>query len=268
MPLSVDPATGKPIVNDAANPPKVIQLTEDEWTKMNQRLDAFERTSFNANNRPPQPPAAPPGPTVADQLSTIDADLAKLDEQIDSQIEVGKGVSKLMRQRDTLNAKRLRLQIKSEDIDPALSEGVRTIDYLSAEISRGKMPHYDVVKDDMESALANMPASQRMNPEVRQMAYNMAVGQNIDKIADIQKEQILRESADSLAAGTPPGNNGRNGQRGGEDIPKAEEFLSQTSLDAISSAGKTPDEYFRRQGFEDGFAGWYKKYHAPKKEGE
>jgi hypothetical protein len=170
---------------------------------MKTRLDVFEKVGLNLNRpAPAAAPTAPLGPTLADQVGEIDTAVTALNTKIDAASAENQPISTLLTQRDTLMHKRTRIQIKAEDIDPAMQSGAQTIEQISAKITRADMKHYDLVRDDVESALANLPVDQRMNPTMRTAAYNIAVGQNLDKILDAQKEEILR--AASPPPGTPP----------------------------------------------------------------
>jgi hypothetical protein len=42
-------------------------------------------------------------------------------------------------------------------------------------------------------------------------------------------------------------------------VPKPAEVLSRDSLAAIESVGKTPDEYYKRQGYAGGWAEFWEK---------
>jgi hypothetical protein len=265
MTLAIDPATGKP-VEPAATPP-VVQVPAEEWGAMKARLDTFEKMGFNQNRQEPATPAAAPtGPSHSDQIASLEAEITKLDEAIDAAVDKGKPISKMMKERSALDRKITRLQIKHEDIDPALSAGIQTIDQISAEISRGKMPYYDIVRDDVESTLKAMPANERMNPRVREAAYQMAVGKNITKITEAQKEEMLRKAAADQTGAPPGGNNGRT-TPADPSVPDPEKFLKPETLAAITSVGKTPDEYFKGVGYKGGYTEWYKKHYG-KKEGD
>ena len=56
----------------------------------------------------------------------------------------------------------------------------------------------------------------------------------------------------------PPVNNARG--KGGDDVtPKPIDVLSKDSLAAIASIGKTPDEYYQRQGYKGGWKEFWEK---------
>lgn len=263
--LAVDPTTGQ--AAQPAPPPDneegTVSIKKDEWEGMKKRLDSFE-SGYRVGQQQTRPvdPPAPSGPSVLDQVKEIDTDIQKLNVEIDEAVSEGKAVSSLLTKRDNLTSKRLRLQIKSEDIDPMMNTGIRTMDALTDEITRGKMAHLSVpeVKQSYEEAIGGLTPDQRINPAMRQAAYNMAVGQNIDKIKEIQREAILRE--DTQNAATPGSGNGRTQDTGSGDIPKPEDTLSKGALDAIRLKGITVDEYFKKAGHKEGYRGWYKKHYG------
>jgi hypothetical protein len=257
----IDPVTGKEIQdnNTPPNPdPNMVQIPKAEFDALKTRLDVFER-SF-VNNRPVAPtPPVQQGPTVAQQIGELEKQIAAFDAQIDDAVAKGQPVSRLIKERSALERKITRLQIKSEDIDPAMNVGIGVIDQLSDEITRGKMPHLSLVKDDYDRALQAIPPEQRMNPQMRQAAYNIAVGQNIDKITAAEREKILRENANP-PNNAPPNSNGRNNANAATPgIPHPEDVLSKEALAAIKFKGMTVDQYYQKMGHKDGWRGFWEK---------
>lgn len=253
----IDPITGKPI-EETQNNPQGVTISAEEWGMVKGKLDVFERTMVNRPSAPQTPPV-PQGPTVAQQITEIDNQIAALDAQIDTEITAGRGVSKLLKERSALERKITRLQIKSEDIDPALSVGMQTIDQISDTVTRANMPHLSLVKDDYERALQSIPVEQRMNPAMRQAAYNIAVGQNINKIMEAEREKTLRESNNNP---NPPPNNTNARKEGKTEtggVPKPEDVLSKDALQAIKFRNMTVDEYYRKMGHKDGWKGFWEK---------
>jgi len=269
MDPAIDPATGKP--KDPPATPEYVPIAD--FNAIKQRLDAFEAGTRFSQPPPSSTPPAPSGPSVSDQLSGIDKQIEAIDTQIDDAVKDGKPISKLNRERDALREKAIRLRIKSEDIDPAMSLGVQTIDQLSDQITRGSMKHLSVpeIKKAYEQALGGLDASQRMNPQMRQAAYNIAVGQHIDKVLEIEKEAMLRADA------TPPPEPGSAGT-GRHDAdtswtpdpkkpPKPEDVLSPGAMKALATKGVTADQYYTRKGYKGGWPEYWEKvgykYHAP-----
>lgn len=258
----IDPITGKP-VDGGGTDDKTITIKEEDFNDLKRRLDVFEQRTLAADEkekiaRRQAAYQAPPGPSLDDQVSEIDKKIDELDAVIDKAVEDGKPFSKALKARDELVGQKTRLRIKHEDIDPVFSLGAATIDQLSDAVTRSKMKHIDVVKDDYEDRLASLPAEQRMNPKVREEVYNLAVGHNLDKILEAQKEEILRSvsEAQNLEPGTHGGRS--SGGAGDGDKTRPEDVLSKENMAAFKFMGKTPDEFYRGLGYE-GWDDYYEK---------
>ncbi len=251
---TIDPATGKPKVGD--NEDKLVQIPAEEWGNIKGRLDTFEKMGFNV--QPPQAatPPAPSGPSFDDQIKTLDSGIEAFDVQIDAAVKEGNPMSALLRERDKLTQQRIRLQIKHEDIDPAFSQGIDTINQLSETVTKAQMPHLDLVKQDYEAALNSMPADQRMNPKIRQAAYNIAVGQNVTKIIDAENEKKLRKQADPDPPA--PGSSSRSSGNDQDTVPKPEDVLSRDTMRALNLKGQTADDYYKTLGYKDFGEYWVK----------
>jgi hypothetical protein len=258
MPDPIDPTTGKPIAAtpDPAASQTLVTIPKEEWEGLKAKLDVFDRLGSNFNQQPAEP-AAPAGPSLADQVKDIDSEIDRLDDQIDLAIADQKSIKSLARKRDSLSAKRLRLQIQHEDINPAINSGINTIDQLSAEITRGKMPYYELVKDQMNQILKGIPQSQRMSPEVRQLAYETALGKNMDKVLTAEREKMLREAAAQPAL--DPTHSGR-GASTDPSVPKARDVLGPGGMAAIREKGQTVDQHFQSRGYKGGWPEYYKKH--------
>lgn len=254
---NIDPTTGEPIDPDK-DKGTLVTIPKEEWDTLKAKLDVFDKIgpALTANQTPPTP-AAPSGPSLADQVKDIDAEISKLDDDIDAAISEQRGIKSLTRKRDQLTAKRLRLQIQHEDINPALQSGINTIEQLSSTVTRGNMPHYDLVKDHMEETLKSLPADQRMNPQIRQLAYEQALGKNMDKLLAAEREKTLREAETQPALDASRNNRGNAGDA---EIPKAKDVLGASGIAAIREKGQTVDEHFKRRGYKNGWADYYKHH--------
>jgi hypothetical protein len=258
MPPEIDPITGLPIVppDDKTPNPDILQIKKEDWDKLNARLDSFDL--HGAGNQFQQTQQAPAGPSIDDQLSAIDRQIDAFDAEIDQAVKDGDPVSKLLKQRDTLSRKYTRLEIKLRDIDPAMGEGIEVIGKISSEMARGKMPHYELVKNDMAKHLNGIPANQRMNPDVQQAAYNMAAGANLDKILAAEREKLLRaDIADPTKTGLNQSTKNKGKSSGGAPDPKS--VLSRGAMDALELKGITVDQHYQKLGHKDWADFWEKK---------
>lgn len=262
MDPQIDPKTGKPIqppANDPGTPPADPNappapeyVPKAQFDEALRRLDAFEsRYQFGAGQPPQQTlPSPPPGPSVADQIADIDKEINSLGAEIDKAIADEKPVSALLTKRDNLTARRTRLQIQEEDIAPIRQFGTTAIDQLSefaASSSMDLAKKYDFVKASMDGMLNQLPAEQR-TLQVRQKAYQLAVGENHDKIMEAQREEWLRENP---APVPPPGEGGRGGDNGNPDILKPEDVWDKDNLRELKKLGLTPETYVQRRGYKD-----------------
>jgi heat shock protein HspQ len=256
----IDPTTGKPVEGDQNNDPAVISIPKEDWEKMQRRLDVFDAQHLNQNRAPAAPPE-PSGPTLADQIKEIDKELDSIDDQIDAAMENRTPIKSLLKKRDTLNAKRTRLEIVHEDIEPMRAAGTQTINQLSDQMTRKNMPYYDLVKNDYEGIISALPTEQQMQPDIRKWAYETAVGRNIGRIQEKEREKILRESSE---ANNPPdaGKSSRSSNRKSGEIPSARDFLGDGGMAALREKGETADEHYRKRGFKDGWAGYYEHHKA------
>ena len=256
MPPVIDPKTGKPTEPPATPAPDMVQIPATEWNGIKQRLDAFERGGMRFNQ--PAPAPIPQGPSFVDQIRTIDQQIEGLNTKIDEAVTNNKPVSRLLNERDQLAHKRTRMQIKYEDIDPAMNAGIQTIDQLTDAVTRGSMKHLDLVKDDFDSALNNLTPEQRMNPKMREAAYQIACGKNMDKIMAAQREEILRDAA-AAPNNSPPNSNSRSADAQPAGVPQPKDVLSKDSMNAIKSKGISVDQYYQKLGYSNWADFWEKR---------
>ena len=115
------------------------------------------------------------------------------------------------------------------------------------------MLQYPEVKGAYEKAIATMSPDQRMNPEVRMTAYSYACGSNMDLIFDKKFEEKMRSDAE-VEVQAPTGKSGRDISEAGDPnrIPDPTEILSAENLQAIETAGKTVESYYKAMGY----TGW------------
>lgn len=247
---TIDPMTGKPKIEPPPTAPPPNYVPQSDFDALRQRLDVFEQVGLQQQQRDVYSP--PAGPSFDDQIADFDKKLEALDTQIDKAVEDGNAVSRLLRERDKINSARVRLEVNRE-FDPKFAAGVETIDFLAGEVTRRKMPHYDIVKDDVERHLKSLPANQRMNPQVRQAAYQLAVGQNVDKIVAAKEEEVRRSVAEN-ASMAPNGPNGRmsGGQGYSEGVPDPKKILGSGAIAALKAKNVSVDQEYQRRGY----VGW------------
>jgi len=237
--------------------PNTVSIPKEEWEGIKSRLDSFDMSGAGRNQF--QGPAPQLGPTLDDQLAALETKIREFDSQIDEAVKNGDPVAALLRKRDTLSRESIRLEIKGRDIDPALGEGIGVIEQISSEMSRSKMPHYELVKKDMEKHLAALPANQRMNPQVRQAAYSMAVGQNVEKIMQSEQEKLQRQAAAQALDTGAGGRNSRNGASPTPGVPLPKDVLGTEALKALKMKGVSVDQHYQNMGYKGGWPEYWEK---------
>jgi len=248
-------------------------VTEEQFKAMGTQLDGMARTLENLQTAQPayQQPAAPaaapvdPHKEAKDRIVAIDTQLQDLTKKADEAAYAGKGMGEVMSQQQRLMAERSTLvgQTLIPTSDARMDAGIQTLDALSTEITSGKMPHLTLpeVKNSYERYIGQLAPEQRMNPQAKMGAYNLAVGENLPKIEESQKQVWLREAEETAtqdaAAGSHSGRDAGSGTSGATPAPDA--VLSADALKSIKgSRHRTPENYYRSLGYE-GWDDYYEK---------
>ncbi|GAF86211.1 unnamed protein product, partial [marine sediment metagenome] len=170
-------------------------VTKEDFANLAGKIETLSLQAGNWGQ--PQAPAAPTGPSVEQQITTVDEHLVKLDTQMDTAIAEGQPVSSIQRKREELIQHKMDLKYNTK-IEELQSFGVFAIDQLTDKVVAKDMPmlQYPEVKDAYEKAIATMSPDQRMNPEVRMTAYSYACGANMDLIFDKKFEEKIRADAE------------------------------------------------------------------------
>lgn len=234
-----------------------VVIPQSTLDKMGERLDYLEKRGPSFTDQPVAP-AAPAGPTTQEILDGIEGQIEGVDKEIDDAVQAGTPFTPLTRKRDKLVEQKSDVRFRSQQ-DAFQSQGLQLIGQLTDEVVSKKMPHLALVKDDYEKILATMPATGLASPKSKMAAYNLAVGQNMDKIMDLDREKVLRKATDDVKANAAgAGGAGREGGAEGKDgkgeAPSFEEHFGTAAMDALKAQGTTPDEYARKQGHTDAAA--------------
>ena len=238
-------------------PPTPDFVTKEDFANLAGKIETLSLQAGNWGQ--PQAPAAPTGPSIAEQTASIDERLVKLDTQMDTAIAEGQSVSGIQRKREELIQHKMDLKYNTK-IEELQSFGVFAIDQLTDKVVAKDMPmlQYPEVKTAYEKAIATMSPDQRMNPEVRMTAYSYACGSNMDLIFDKKFEEKMR--ADAAEPQAPVGKPGRELSESTDPnrIPDPSEILSADNLQAIETAGKTVDSYYKAMGYSSWEDYWLK----------
>jgi len=248
-------------------PPAPEFATKEEIANLKGAVENLSLQFGNFGQVQPRP-AAPKGPSIAEQTAAIDEKLAQLDTQMDTAIAEGQSVSGIQRKREELIQHKMDLKYNTK-IEELQSFGVFAIDQLTDKVVAKDMPmlQYPEVKDAYEKAISTMSPDQRMNPEVRMTAYSYACGSNMDLIFDKKFEEKMR--ADAAEPQAPIGKPGRDISEKDDPnrIPDPSEILSADNLQAIETAGKTVDSYYKAMGYKGGWEDYWIRTGKPDRDG-
>ena len=249
--------------------PTPSYATKDEVAGIKGAIDNLT-LQFSNFGQVQQQPAAPKGPTIAEQTAAIDEQLVKLDTAMDEAIAEGKSVSTIQRKREELIQYKTDLKYDTK-IQELQSFGVFAIDQLTDKVVASEMPmlKYPEVKKAYDKAISTMAPDQRMNPEVRMTAYNYARGMNQELIFDKMFEERMRKD-EEVKVQEPTGKSGRDVSQPDDPnrIPDPSEILDASNLQAIEAAGKTVESYYKSLGYPGGWEEYWIKTGKPDRDGE
>lgn len=193
------------------------------------------------------------------EIEEIDTTLQSLDDQIDKAEEKEdlKAVRTLERKRYRLSERKQELR-SEQRISVAERNAAGVITKLTSQISQQNMPYLKIpeVKDAYEASLNSLDVNFKMTPEGQMAAYNHAVGSNMTKILEVEKEEFMRAQDDinvnDVSGGGPGrGQGGAGGGGSGDDQnPTFEEYFGPGAVQAITEIGQTIEQYCRRRGFD------------------
>ncbi len=255
----IDPTTGKPIEGD---PPAPEFVPKADFDTLKTRLDTLELGGgYNPQPAPVAPAPVPPGPTTADQIATINTDIAGLDAKIAQADTDEKPSGALLSDRQDLVSKRSRIQIQSEDIAPIRETGLSVMGSLSSTVMEAQMPNlkHAFVKQSYDAVMSTMVPEHKMNPEVMKMAYDKAVGENNETLNKLAAEEAIRVHVEANPA--PPNNVPANRftDSAGKAIPKPEEVFDKEGMAALRhTANGDADAFYQKLGYVS-YADWWEK---------
>lgn len=262
----IDPKTGEPAPNtdqeqDPNNQAQTpVSISSEEWHNMKTRLDVYERQFAQQAATAQQPApvqAQPTGPTFEAQSEDLEKQIDALDDKIEKAIENGQSVRGYRKQQRKLQTELTQLTIEYKAIEPLRQQGMQTLTYLTSEVTRSKMPYYDLVKDDMKAFLGQLAPEQRADPKIQELAYKSCVGDEkvLSQILKDQKEAVLREAA----AAPAPDISGNGRQQDNPKVPSPSKILGPQAMAALREKGVSADQHYKTFGFEGWADYWEKK---------
>lgn len=176
--------------------------------------------------------------------------------EIETALAEGKGADKLAKYvQESVDA--ALASFKITNVDPIQNIGFSTMESLTKEIVKPKMPHYNKYPKEVDDAIAKLPTHLRLHPEAQLFAYKAVIGSHVDEIVTEAKEAALRASS-SDDGGTQPGaGSGRaNAGAGSAKTPDAAALFGPEAADALRAKGVSQEDHAKRLGFKswDDFA--------------
>jgi len=269
-PAQAPPASDPPVDGAVTTPPEQTYVTTEQFNTLQASIGTMaESIKVMSDNtyRQPATPVAPPEDPHKDQkarIAQIDTALADLTKKADDAQYQGKlgtilaDQNKLMLERGELQG-----QMMAGQTDPRIDAGMATIDAIASKVVSSDMPYLNIkeVKDRYEYYSNQLPVDQRMNPEAKMGAYNLAVGENQVVLEEVKKQEWLREQDEATQdplAGAASGRQEQRAPNGG--IPAPNQILSTEAMRSIKgSRHRTPDNYYRSLGYEGGWEDYYEK---------
>jgi hypothetical protein len=246
------------------DPPAPQYITAEQFAEQMKPLaDTLgaisEKLAQPAAPAAPAAPAEDPHKTQKARIVEIDKQLGELGTQAEKAGYEGKGMAEVMSQQNRLMIERsdIQGQMISGQSDPRLDAGFVTLDAISTKVTASEMPHLSVpeVKERYDFYVSNLAPEQRMNPEGKMGAYNLAVGENLAVIEAASKQAWLREAeeGDTTTTQDPAGGTGTRTPAGGDGGPLTpEQYFSPEAIRTIkASAHRTPERYVQSLGYKD-----------------
>lgn len=150
------------------------------------------------------------------------------------------------------------------DFQPHLVRNEQALGQLSDAVTKGDMPYYDALKTELDTAFAQVPPENLMQPNVKKFVYEQVVGKNMPKILEIEKEKMLRSQDPNAAAGGPgevtPRQDAGTLKEG--ETPDIKDIYSEDARKALANVGRSFDDLAKARGYKDG-ATYYKEVVKP-----
>lgn len=252
--MADEPTTGtvqEPTEPEPTSAPVVdpeLFVKKEDFARFEGRMMAF----MDNFGKTPQQEPQPSGPTVAEKMAEYDSALEALDTQFEKAVSEGKGAAAIQKKREEIIQAKADLKYGAQ-INELRQFGVHAIDQLSDEVTKGTMPHLTIpeVKTAYDTAINSMEPGQRMNPEARRLAYKFAIGENMERILELEKEKILRDvdTKTTTPGASEPDRMTETGYP--EGVPTPEDYFSQDNLDALNAKGQSVDDFCRSMGYKD-----------------
>lgn len=242
-PAAVAPPNVADPSKDPATPPAPKLVTADEFAGTTNKL-AESIAAINQNltalatglaNRGPAPVAAPATPALV------------TDDELRAAAETGD--PKAIRRLQAESESRI-LAAVSGAVNEVRTVGMSAIGALADRVVLKDLPHYDLLKSDIDKELTRLAPELRMNPEAIAAVGQMVAGRNIDKIVTARVEEELRK-----ARGDADGNAGTGSTRETPEVTQHKELharfaavVGADAMQALKAKGTTPEAFVAKLG--------------------
>jgi hypothetical protein len=184
--------------------------------------------------------SAPVQPTSQTAPDVTDAELQKALQD---------GDPAALRRMQNANNARL-LAAVQQLVEPLRVTGTKAISDITNRVMRASMPHYELLKNDVDKMLDSLDPAIRMQPETVEHVYNIAVGKNVDKIVATEVEKQLRQSREADAATGGGGDaSSRQVETGATELKEFAEIVGPDAMAALKTRKQTPEQFVARQGY-------------------
>ncbi len=244
-------------------PEGFVAVKKEDWDALNtkltdfgRKLDVFEQSATSVRVQPAAP-AAPAGPTIEQQLSEIDTQIDKLEDDLDAAIEAEKPTKELRAKIRRLSDKKAELRTNAIAANLEV-RGVGMFEQITGTVMQPQFPllRFAPVKREYDDYLSRMTPAMRANPEALMRAYQLAVGARFTEVMSLQAEETARAAAAGAATQVPKGGGGggrqipAGGGGGGGDEQTPEDFFGEDSMSALRAVGNRElDSVARAFGF-------------------
>lgn len=165
------------------------------------------------------------------------------DEELEEALNQGTGAQKF---RKMVNAAAARLA--KDQIEPLRAEGQQAIAGLVKQTATQNLPHYKKYQKEIDEYVDRLPANQRLNPEVYEIAHNIVVGKHVTEIVNESVESFKRGSGGGAPHVNTPGGQGRStvGFQPSGTITKPP---STEQAGLLADRGDSPDQFAMKLGY-------------------
>ena len=243
----------KPVASpaaSAADAPKPLSLSDLEIrdAKIEGRFEELNRNLQNVVSALGQTRQAPPPAT--DPRANDPSD-----EQLIADLQAGNtgSLRRLISNVETRAAAKAREEAAAA-VTPLQNFGLSSIAALTKRALKSEIPFYDLLANDIDKKLKELPAELQANPDAVMNVGYLVAGQNMERIIEAKVEQKLREARGN-PDGTPGDGTGR--EHGDETAAKTtlhkqfEEIVGADAMLALKGKGRSPEDFVRTLGYKD-----------------